>query len=90
MAMAKALPTTCPKYVVLGSVGGFNLRPRQGDGAQEGVPWAVRCPGTAGLAARPPRSPAGDVAHHGDAKLGFQVDAVGDAGGDDDLWGRLG
>lgn len=37
-----------------------------------------------------PRSPAGDVAHHRDAELGFQVDAVGDAGGDDDLWGRLG
>lgn len=30
-------------------------------------------------------SPAGDVAHHGDAKLGVQVDAVGDASGDDDL-----
>lgn len=48
------------------------------------VPWhgRPRCPA--------PRSPAGDVAHYGDAKLGFQVDAIGDAGGDDDLWGRLG
>lgn len=30
-------------------------------------------------------SPAGDVAHDGDTELGVQVDAVGDAGGDDYL-----
>ena len=44
----------------------------------------ARCPGAATLTTRP-CSPAGDVAHHGNAKLGVQVDAVGDAGGDDDL-----
>ena len=44
----------------------------------------ARCSGTATPTAQP-CSPAGDVAHHRDSKLGVQVDAVGDTGGDDDL-----
>lgn len=54
------------------------------DGAQTGVLWAAQCPGTAPFTTRP-CSPAGDVAHHGDAELVVQVDAIGDAGGNDDL-----
>lgn len=44
----------------------------------------VQCPSSAPLTTQP-YSPTGDVAHHRDAKLGIQVDAVGDASGDDDL-----
>lgn len=54
------------------------------DGAQTGVLWAAQCPGKAPFTVRP-CSPAGDVAHHRDAKLVFQVDSIGDAGGNDDL-----
>lgn len=53
-------------------------------GLKRGVPRAARCPSTATLTARP-CSPAGDVAHHRDAKFGIEVDAIGDASGDDDL-----
>lgn len=53
-------------------------------GLRSSLPWVAWCPGVATLTAWP-CSPAGDVAHYGDAKLGVQVDGVGDAGGDDDL-----